>query len=275
MEFSVLGPLAVHDQRGPVDLGVPKARCVLAALLCRTRRAASTDVLVEALWGDTPPKSAVKNVHGYVHRLRRGLGDPSRIVRHGVGYLLVVRDGECDADRFEGLVAAGAAAADEGRPESAGELFRAALALWRGDAFADVPDVPAVAAEARRLDEVRRRCLRYRVEVDLRLGRHAELVPELVALTDGDPLEERLWELLMTALHRSGRRSDALAAYGRARRLLAEATGLDPGPALRRLHREILSAGRAPARRAAAPRRPREPARRRPRAGNAFSCTAG
>ncbi|MEU8403453.1 BTAD domain-containing putative transcriptional regulator [Nonomuraea sp. NPDC048892] len=241
MEFGILGPLTVWRENKQLDLGTPKARVLLAVLLCRAGTIVSEDQLAGALWGDDPPRSATKNVQTYVHRLRRRLGDPARIVRQGSGYLVPpVRD-ELDAARFEALAGSGRAAEDAGEPEQATHRLREALDLWRGPAFAGLTDVPMLAAEAARLDEVRLSALQSRIAVDLRLGRHAELLGELTALIDAYPLRERLRAQLMLALYRCGRRADALAEYARARRTLIAETGLDPVEELHDLHQRILT----------------------------------
>ncbi|GLY79307.1 AfsR/SARP family transcriptional regulator [Actinoallomurus iriomotensis] len=240
MEFEVLGPLAVSRSGVPVDLGPPKARALLAVLLGRPGRAVAGGVLTEALWGDEPPKSAAKNIQTYVHQLRRRLGDPGRIVHQNSGYLLRVGRDESDVTRFDDLVAAARAVHAGGEPVRASELFRDALALWRGEAYYGMVDIPIVAAEAARLAEVRLSVLAQRVDVDIRLGRHTELVGELTALAGEHPLREWIWAQLMLALYRCGRRADALKAYLRARDVLVEETGLEPGRELRDLHEAIL-----------------------------------
>ncbi|WP_244938547.1 AfsR/SARP family transcriptional regulator [Actinomadura madurae] len=224
-----------------LDLGTPKARVLLAVLLCHAGTPVPEDQLIGALWGDAPPKSAGKNVQTYVHRLRRRLGDPARVVRQGPGYLVsLVRD-ELDAARFEDLAGSGRAAETAGEPEKAAHHLREALSLWRGPAFAGMTDVPALAVAAARLDEVRLSALQSRIAVDLELGRHAELVGELTALTREYPLRERLHAQLMLALYRCGRRADALAEYRRARKTLMEETGLDPADELHEIHQRILT----------------------------------
>ncbi|MFF3444604.1 BTAD domain-containing putative transcriptional regulator [Streptosporangium sp. NPDC002721] len=241
MKFGILGPLTVWQEGEQLDLGTPKARVLLAVLLCRAGNPVSEDQLASALWGNTPPKSATKNMQTYVHRLRRHLGDPARVVRHGSGYLVpVVRD-ELDAARFENLAGSGQAVEAAGEPEEATHRLHEALSLWRGPAFVGMTDVPMLAAEATRLDEVRLSVLQSRIAVDLRLGRHAGLLGELTALTNEYPLRERLRAQLMLALYRCGRRADALAEYARARKTLIEETGLDPAEELRDMHQRILT----------------------------------
>jgi DNA-binding SARP family transcriptional activator len=243
LQFGVLGPLVVVPDSGvPLDLGTPKARAVLAVLLCRPGRVVSVDTIVDALWPQAPPAAAVKNVQLYVHQLRRALGDAARISRRDGGYVLAAAPDEIDALRFTCLVDRHRAAAAEGDQERARALVAEALGLWRGEqAYAGFGDVPPVAAEARRLGEARLAALGSRIDIDLRLGGPDELVPELTALTAEHPLDERFWARLMTALRWSGRPAAALAVYDRARRVIAEETGLDPGPELRDLQQAILA----------------------------------
>ncbi|MFJ8580878.1 BTAD domain-containing putative transcriptional regulator [Micromonospora sp. NPDC093277] len=224
-----------------LDLGTPKARMLLAVLLCQAGNPVSEEQLALALWGNTPPKSATKNMQTYAHRLRRHLGDPARVVREGSGYLVPALREELDATKFEHLAAAGRAVAANGELEEASRRLREALSLWRGPAFAGMTDVLVLAAEAARLDEVRLSALQSRIAVDLRLGRHAELLAELTVLTNEYPLREGLRAQLMLALYRCGRRADALAEYTRARRALIEETGLDPAEELRNLHQRMLT----------------------------------
>ncbi|MGW3348799.1 AfsR/SARP family transcriptional regulator [Nonomuraea rubra] len=241
MEFGILGPLTVRREGEQLDLGTPKAQVLLAVLLCQAGYPVSEDQLVVALWGNTPPKSATKNVQTYVHRLRRHLGDPALVVRQGSGYLVPVAGDELDAARFESLAGSGQAVEAAGDPEEATRRLHEALSLWRGPAFVGMTDVPMLAAEASRLDEVRLSVLQSRIAVDLSLGRHAGLLGELTALTAEYPLRERLRAQLMLALYRCGRRADALAEYTRARRTLIEETGLDPAEELHDLHQRILT----------------------------------
>jgi DNA-binding SARP family transcriptional activator len=222
------------------DLGTPKARLLLAVLLSQAGRPVSEELLAGALWGDDRPKSAVKNVQTYVHRLRQRLGESARLVRQGSGYLVTVVRDELDSARFEDLAASGRGWELAGDLEVAGRRLHEALRLWRGPAFAGMTEVTMLAAEAARLDEIHMSVLERRIDVDLRLGNHAELLGELTVLTGQYPLRERLWAQLMLALYRCGRRADALTAYSRARRTLVEEIGLDPGEELRQLHQDIL-----------------------------------
>jgi DNA-binding SARP family transcriptional activator len=241
VEFGVLGPLTVWRGGVSLELGTPKARTLLAVLLCRAGRPVTGDALAEAIWGEEQPKSAAKNVQTYVHRLRQSLAEPSRIAWAGSGYLLRAGRDELDAARFEDLATMARAALVTEELEQSRRLFVEALGLWRGPAFAGLAEVSALAAEAARLDELRLGVLEERIDVDLRLRRHGELLGELTALTKEHPLRERMWAQLMLALYRCGRRADALGAYLQVRDLLVEETGLDPGHKLRDLHQAILS----------------------------------
>lgn len=249
LAFSVLGPLTVSRGGAPVDLGTPKARAVLAILLTRPGRAVPVHGLLDALWESTPPKTAVKNIQLYVHQLRRALGDPERIVRETPGYRLVVHPGELDAARFDELVERSRTAGGD-----AG-LLREALGLWRGEeAYAGVSGVAPVDVEARRLGEVRLAAVQDRIDADLREGRSTELLAELVELTGRYPLREGFWVRLMSALYHAGRQTEALRVFERARRLIADETGLDPGQELLRLRSEIVT---RPAGASVAPETPR------------------
>ncbi|GGS50296.1 AfsR/SARP family transcriptional regulator [Streptomyces badius] len=240
MDFGVLGPLTVRRAGVPLELGTPKGQMLLAVLLSRPGRVVTDDALVEAVWGAEQPKSATKNVQTYVHRLRRRLGDPGRITREGRGYRLRADRGELDSARFEDLADAARAASAASDHERSRQLLDEALGLWRGPAFGEIADVPALRSEATRLDELRLGVLEERVDVDLRLGRHGEVLGELTALTMEHPFRERMWAQLMLALYRCGRRADALLAYLQVRDVLVEETGLEPGHRLRDLHRAIL-----------------------------------
>jgi peptide/nickel transport system substrate-binding protein len=191
-------------------------------------RTVSADRLAEGLWGDSLPPSAAKMVQLYVSRLRRALdGDALAIVTRGRGYALELAAGAVDAARAEQLV-------HQARP-------REALALWRGEPLEDLADEPFAAAEIRRLEELRLRATEMAIDDELRAGRHTELVGELDALVAADPLRERLHAQRMLALYRSGRQSEALAAYRAARATLVEQIGVEPGAELQRLHEQILA----------------------------------
>ncbi len=242
-EFCLLGPLTVRY--GGTALNVPRGRlrAVLAALLLRANRVVSVDELAEVLWGTDLPPSARVNVQNYVMRLRSTL-DPvrSRIATQPHGYLIVVGGGELDIARFEALLREARAAAGDGRWPEAANRAAAALALWRGEPLADADSDVLAAREAPRLAELRLQAAETRIEADLNLGRHGEVIGELRQLAMAQPLRERLQALLMLALYRDSRRAEALATYRQARRTLVEELGTEPGPELHRLHQQILDA---------------------------------
>ncbi len=241
MEFRLLGPLEVAD--GDRVLAVPgaKPRALLAALLLRPGETVSAERLIDELWGDDPPETAHNTLQVYVSQLRRALG-ADVIARRSSGYSLAVGREQIDVARFEDLVAAARGA----EPAVAAARLREALALWRGAPEIDGP----------RLEELRLGALEERIEADLALGRHAELVPELQALVATEPLRERLRAQLMLALYGDGRQADALAEYARARETLVEELGVEPGPELQRAQRLVLEHAVEPAARAAAPTLP-------------------
>lgn len=245
MDFRVLGPLEVYADRRALPLGAAKQRALLALLLLHRNEVVSTDLLLDGLWGERPPASALKVVHTYVSRLRRLLGPDgaagSRLITRAPGYALEVAPEEADLDRFELLVEAAREAGAIGRPAAAAAALRRALALWRGPPLSDVALVPFAQEAARRLEEQRLEALEARVEADLALGRAPELVGELSALVREHPYRERLRAGLMLALYRSGRQVEALEAYRAARRALVDELGIDPSPALTRIERAILS----------------------------------
>jgi YVTN family beta-propeller protein len=248
MRFQVLGPLEVEADDGPVVLGGPKERLLLALLLTRPNRVVPVETLVRGLWGEQPPPTAAKTLQSHVKRLRHALepgrarGAPGEVlVTREPGYLLRVAPGALDAVRFEELTAQARRALSEGQADDAASLLREALGLWRGRAFEEFLDTDVGAAESDRLAELRLGALEDRIEADLRLGHHRELVAELESLVRDQPLRERLWAQLLLALYRSGRQADALLAYQRARKVLVEELGIDPGAELRRLHTAILA----------------------------------
>jgi DNA-binding SARP family transcriptional activator len=241
MEFQVLGPLRVLDGSRSIELRAGKPRALLAALLCFANTPVSVDRLLTVLWRGEPPASAPENVRLYVYQLRRALGDAQWIVRQPPGYALHVRPEQLDAARFEELAQQGQNALRNGDPATATRALSEALALWRGPAYADLDRIDLFREESCRLHEHRQTVLEARIDADLALGRHHDLVPELSKLVIAQPLRERLRGQLMLALYRSGRQADALTAYQDARQVLAEELGLEPGPHLRELHQSILA----------------------------------
>jgi DNA-binding SARP family transcriptional activator len=236
MDFRLLGPLEVVSERDqPLALGGVKQRSLLAVLLLEANQLVSTDRLIDQLWGAAPPATAAKSIQVYVSRLRKALGD-QRLVTHPPGYVLRVEPSELDLARFEQL----AGEARRAAPESAARKLREALAIWRGPALADLAYESFAQVEVARLEEMRLAVLEQRIEVDLALGRHAELVGELEALVTRHPLRERLRCQLMLALYRSSRQAEALDAYRAARCELSEELGLEPSEELKRLEQAIL-----------------------------------
>jgi DNA-binding SARP family transcriptional activator/streptogramin lyase len=230
----------VASSRGqPLELGAGKQRALLVLLLLRAGEVVSTDGLIDALWGERPPPSALNSVHVYVSQLRKALGN-GRLQTHGRGYLLALEPERLDLGRFERLLGDGRELLASGDADRAAGALRAALGLWRGPPLSDVAFEPFAQAEIARLEELRLAALEERIEADLVLGRHAELVPELEGLVREHPLRERLRAQLMLALYRSGRQSEALDAYQQARRLLSTELGLEPGRTLRELEAAIL-----------------------------------
>jgi DNA-binding SARP family transcriptional activator len=240
MEFRILGPLEVIGSQGAVRLGGSKPRALLTVLLLNANEAVSAERLALALWGDEAASGAVKNVQVHVSRLRKALGEEAVLTTTPVGYRLRVRKGESDADRFDTLVEDGRRALDAGQVARAAAVLREALSLWRGAPLADVAYEPFAQGEIARLEEQRLVALEARVEADLAVGRHGELVGELQRLVTAFPVRERLAAQLMLALYRCGRQGEALGVYAQTRTHLSDEMGLEPGPALRALQRDIL-----------------------------------
>ncbi|WP_156727434.1 AfsR/SARP family transcriptional regulator [Streptomyces apocyni] len=237
-EFRVLGPIEVRRDGQAVRLNGRKARSLLAAFVLRGDHIVLTDRLVEVLWGECPPPTAVAQVHKYVSGLRSALGQ-DRIVRHGHGYRLCLEQDQVDLLMFDRGVAAARAARASGRQAEAARELRAALSLWRGVPLADTTD-ELQRAEAPALEERRIGALLEMIEAELSLGRHTELVGELAGLVTANPLHEQLRGHLMLVLYRCGRVAEALAVYHEGRTLLAEELGIEPGTELQRLHQAIL-----------------------------------
>lgn len=236
MDFRILGPLEVQDENRLLAIGQGKQRALLALLVLRAGEVVSADTLIEELWDGRPPETAQKSLQVYISRLRKALGEGVIATRHP-GYTLVVESRQIDLVRFEQLVAE---ARDQPSSKAAATL-RDALGLWRGPALADVVDLPLAQREIARLEELRVAALEDRIDSDLALGRHTQLVAELETLSQQHPYRERLRGQLMLALYRTGRQTDALAAYREARTTLSEELGLEPGPDLRELEQRILA----------------------------------
>ncbi len=235
MDFRLLGPLEVCEQDRGLALGGVKQRSLLAVLLLQANEVVSTDRLIDQLWGATPPATASKGIQVHVSRLRKTLGE-GRLDTSAPGYVLRVAPAELDLARFEQL----AAEARRIPPDGAARKLREALSLWRGPALSDLAYEPFAQVEIARLEEMRLAVLEQRIEADLALGRHAELIAELERLVSRHPLRERLRGQLMLALYRSARQAEALDAYRAARHKLSEELGLEPSEELRRLEEAIL-----------------------------------
>ena len=221
-------------------LGSPQQRELLAVLLLHRDQQVSSDRLIDALWGEQAPPSAIKIVQGYVSNLRKALGD-GMLVTRGHGYALHVQPGQIDVDRFESLVTEGRRALGEGDARSAVARLRGALGLWRGPPLADFAYEQFAQGEIARLEEAHLGAREDCIDAELMLGRHRGVVGELELLVGQHPHRERLLGQLMLALYRAGRQADALAAYRRGRESLGEELGLEPGPQLRALEQRILT----------------------------------
>jgi len=245
--FGVLGPLQVLRSGRAVPLGGPRQRAVLALLLLEANRVVSMDRLAEDVWAGHPPGEWANTLQTYVFHLRQALepgrarGDAGVLVTSGRGYVLRAGWEQLDAAVFEDKFTAGRAALEAGRHAEAAGTLRQALGLWRGPVLADLADYPFTRPEAARLEELRLAALEARIDADLGLGRHDALTGELERLAGEHPLREHLHAQQMLALYRCGRQADALAAYRRARDLLAEELGIDPAEPLRRLHASVLA----------------------------------
>ena len=238
--FHLLGPVTVERDGQRVALDGEKLRALLALLLVDVNHVVSADRLLEALWPDEAPQRA-NSLQALVSRLRRSLGDTEAITFEEPGYRLRADEHQIDARRFEALLHDAHAMRERGAEAEAAALLEDALGLWRGEALADAGTDERTEGERTRLEELRLRALEERVDADLTLGRHAELVPQLQALTAEHPLREHLHGQLMIALYRCGRQADALEAHRATRRRLVEELGVEPGPELRQLERMILT----------------------------------
>ncbi|MEU7582241.1 BTAD domain-containing putative transcriptional regulator [Streptomyces sp. NPDC041068] len=238
--FSVLGPVRAWHGTEQLNTGSPQQRALLAALLLRDGRTATAAELIDALWGEEPPSQALAAVRTYASRLRKVL-PPGVLVSESGGYSVQVADGGLDLAVAEDLWSAAEKARSIGDLCQARTLVNKSLGLWDGEPLAGVPG-PYAETQRTRLDEWRLQLIESRLDMDLEQGCHAEAVSELTALTAAHPLRERLRELLMLALYRSGRQAEALAVYADTRRLLADELGVDPRPGLKELQQRILQA---------------------------------
>ena len=272
IDFFLLGPLEARQRERPLRLGSIKHRMLLAKLLLHPNQVVSTEELIEAVWGEEPPPTVKQSLQNHVAALRKaieagnGAGPPRTLVTRDPGYLLRVDPERLDLHRFQRLDREGRQALAAGDPARAADLLRQALALWRGPALADVAASADLAwPELVGVEELQVASTEARIEAELALGRHHELVAELEALVRLYPLREHLHGQLMLALYRSGRQADALAAYRAARKVLVDELGIEPSVGLSGWNRPSWPRTRPstcwsrPARAAPAPRRPRRP----------------
>ncbi|WP_329224171.1 AfsR/SARP family transcriptional regulator [Streptomyces canus] len=277
MDMDILGTLAVREGGVSVTPTAPKPRQVLALLALHADQVVPVGTLTEELWGAEPPRSARPTLQTYILQLReqitmaleRSGGKEHRSAKDVLltvpgGYLLKSGEGASDVREFDRLAGTGYRAMDaEDYPEAARRL-REALALWTGPALAGIHVGVHLQTQLKRLEESRLCALDQRIEADLRLGRHRELLGELTVLVSRYPAHESLYGQYMLALYRSGRRGEALDAYQRLRATLVRSLGLEPSPALAQLQRSILRTGAGTAAPAALPRRPERTGRAAP-----------
>jgi DNA-binding SARP family transcriptional activator len=240
LRFRILGPLEVEQEGKVLQLGGKQRQSLLAVLLLHANEPVASEQLIDELWGDTAPDTAAKIIQNNVSQLRKLLR-PGVLRTSGRGYLLGAAPDELDARNFERLAGEGREALARDDAPTASATLREALALWRGPALADFVYEPFAQSEITRLEELRLAVIEDRIESDLRLGRHADLVGELEAFVVQHPLRERLRAHLMLALYRSARQADALEVYKRTRQHLIDELGIEPGPALQRLEKAVLA----------------------------------
>ena len=246
MDFRLLGPLEVFDGARAVVIGGGKRRSLLALLLLHGNEVVSADRLIDELWGESPPATAAKGLQVYVSQLRKELQngadrDGDVLVTRANGYVLQLGPDDVDVRRFERLVSAGERALAAGEPDRAAQRLRQGLAMWRGPPLADFTYERFAQQEIARLDELRLVAIEQRVDADLALGRHAQVVGELEGLVREHPLRERIRGQLMLGLYRCGRQAEALETYREGRRHMSDELGLEPGPELRELETAILA----------------------------------
>jgi DNA-binding SARP family transcriptional activator len=240
MRFDILGPATVTTSDGEVVLAAAKPRALLVRLLIEPNHVVPAEQLVEDLWDGAPPRSANQTLQTYVSQLRKVLG-ADRLLTLGSGYRIVVEPGELDTERFEQGVVAGRTALAKGDCAAAADGLRQALTEWRGMALGDVAGLSWATTEAARLEDLRLSAIESLLEAQLALGETTEVVARAEAEVAAHPLRERVWAHLITAYYREGRQADALGAYRRLKRLLADELGIDPSPELRELESAVLS----------------------------------
>ena len=245
MEFGILGPVEVVEGGRVVAPGPLKQRALLAILLLHVNEVVPRDRLIEDLWGERAPQTAATSLHTYVSHLRKLLeagdgAEPRLLLTRAPGYLLALDPDQLDLTRFERLAREGKQQLAADDPQAAADTLAQALSLWRGPPLAEFGSAPFALAESLRLQELRISTLEDRVEADLAVGRHMDLIGELETLAREHPFRERLHGQLMLALYRSGRQAEALNVYRQTRRRLVDELGIEPGPALQELEQAIL-----------------------------------
>lgn len=244
LDIRLLGPLEVRHRGADVPISAARVRRLLGLLLLHRGRVISVDRLVDELWDNDPPDSALAALRVHVSRLRKMLaaaGLETMLVTKPTGYLLDVADDCVDIDRFERAIAQGRSLAEAGEPDRAVEVFRSALQMWRGPALAGIATSTYVSGEAARLEEAKVNATEDCISAEIARGKARDVLGELEALTVEHPLRERLWQLRMLALYQSGRQADALDCYQTLRRQLNDELGLEPSGEVARLHQEILT----------------------------------
>jgi len=239
LEYRVLGPLEAAVEGQPVALGPPRHRALLVLLLAHSNQVVPSTRLIDELWGEDPAPSAANILQGAVSQLRKALGKDA-IETRGSGYSVRVGPDQLDVHRFERLADAGSEALGRCRFDEAAETLTEALALWRGEALADLTGEDAVYQVAARLEELRLTVRERLLDAELGRGRHVDVLPDVQALARQHPLRERPHALLMLTLYRCGRQAEALESYRTTRARLVEELGIEPGPALQELEQQIL-----------------------------------
>ncbi len=238
MRFRILGPLEITADDGrPIAMTRRLHRSALALLLLNAGRPCSAGSLATGLWGDNPPLSPDVSLRSCVYGIRKALPDAGRLRTHPSGYLIWAGPGELDLDDFLDLARRGREALDGGNARLAATLLNQAVSLWRDPALADLPGVPA----RERLLGQRKEAQDALTDARLAAGEHRQVLTDLRAVVAAEPLHEHAWAQLITALYRSGARTEALAAFGRLRMTLISAYGMDPGPELQELHQRVLA----------------------------------
>jgi DNA-binding SARP family transcriptional activator len=245
VKYEILGPLRVIDSGRSRSLSAKKVEVVLGALLIRSDRVVAASELMTELWGESLPRRAAAGVHVYISELRKFLREPagpaSPVITEAPGYMLRMGSDELDSHAFLRLIETGRGYARQQYDEEAAECFEAALALWRGPVLPNLGNGPILKGFMTWLEEQRLEAIKLLVDVNLRLGRHHEVIGRLYAVVSEYPLHEEFYGQLMLALHRCDRQADALAVYRSVRRLLRDELGLEPCQALQDAQRAVLA----------------------------------